>query len=58
MAFFDGGVEVGSGGVTGITYTTGSASVGANTDYYVYAPNPGAVMGQISTNTQVKFARN
>jgi len=33
--------------VTNITYTAGSQSVGANTDKYVYAPNPGCAIGYI-----------
>ena len=33
--------------VSDITYAAGSASVGANQDYYVTAPNPGAAIGFI-----------
>ena len=44
-----------SGGVSGITYTAGSQSVGANTDKYVYAPNPGVAFGFIQPGSVGKF---
>ena len=60
MAFFDGGVEVGasSGGVTGITYNSGFATVSANTDYYVTAPNPGVAFGVVRNSPYMRQARN
>jgi len=63
MSFFSNGVEVPTsveGGVTGISYTAGSQSVGTNTDYVVYAPNPGSVVGFIQPGTegQLKTAIN
>lgn len=47
-----------SGGVTSISYNSGQATVGANQNYNVTAPNPGVAFGVVQNSPFMRQARN